>query len=169
MSRWCSIEIGEAYGAHDPERAFEFGLARLLDGIERFVKEKRKEAEAIRLGFGNQRLVVPCFFVNLSSYPTAPPDGKRGLLEIGFFLASISLHPRSGVSEGGIVEKRNEQEFRTRRARCFVCYDKNLKRAGHPEGAPDDARKQEGAGLGMARCRPSSSPGRCPAVEARTG
>jgi hypothetical protein len=33
---------GEAYGAHDPERAFAFGLARLLDGLELFVASKKK-------------------------------------------------------------------------------------------------------------------------------
>jgi hypothetical protein len=78
---------------------------------------------------------------------------------------SISLHPRSGVSEGGIVEKRNEQEFRTRRARCFVCYDKNLKRAGHPEGAPDDARKQEGEWLAAAPLFEHLAGGAVPSVD----
>lgn len=31
---------GEAYGAHDPEGAFEFGLARVLDGLEAFIARK---------------------------------------------------------------------------------------------------------------------------------
>lgn len=127
MSRWCSIEIGEAYGAHDPERAFEFGLARLLDGIERFVKEKRKEAEAIRLGFGNQRLVVPCFFVNLSSYPTAPPDGKRGLLEIGFFLVVHSKKSLATKKERILCESMRVKEPELRSHKDGV--GENLSRA----------------------------------------
>jgi hypothetical protein len=35
---------GEAYGAHDPEGAFEFGLARLLDGLDVFIAGKRAGA-----------------------------------------------------------------------------------------------------------------------------
>jgi AcrR family transcriptional regulator len=31
---------GEAYGAHDPEGAFEFGLARMLDGLETFIARR---------------------------------------------------------------------------------------------------------------------------------
>jgi AcrR family transcriptional regulator len=31
---------GEAYGAHDPAGAFEFGLARVLDGLEAFVARR---------------------------------------------------------------------------------------------------------------------------------
>lgn len=34
---------GEAYGAHDPRGTFEFGLARLLDGLELFVERRRRE------------------------------------------------------------------------------------------------------------------------------
>lgn len=32
---------GEAHGAYDPDHAFEFGLARVLDGIEALVRERR--------------------------------------------------------------------------------------------------------------------------------
>lgn len=32
---------GEAWGAHDPEGAFAFGLERLLDGLELFITRKR--------------------------------------------------------------------------------------------------------------------------------
>ncbi len=33
--------VGAAYGAHDPQRAFEFGLERLLDGLALFIEARQ--------------------------------------------------------------------------------------------------------------------------------
>jgi AcrR family transcriptional regulator len=38
------VAAGEAYGAaYSPEHAFEFGLQRVLDGVERFVQQRQSE------------------------------------------------------------------------------------------------------------------------------
>jgi hypothetical protein len=36
---------GETYGAHDPEGAFAFGLARVLDGLALFIEAKATTLE----------------------------------------------------------------------------------------------------------------------------